>query len=48
MVIKDKTDFIALRIFCVQYFYETDDKETGKLVIEVSPLFYRPTDVVNL
>ncbi len=24
------------------------DKKTGKLIIEVSPLFYRPTDVVNL
>lgn len=24
------------------------DKRTGKLIIEVSPLFYRPTDVVNL
>ena len=24
------------------------DKNTGKLIIEVSPLFYRPTDVVNL
>jgi GDPmannose 4,6-dehydratase len=24
------------------------DKKTGKLVIEVSPVFYRPTDVVNL
>lgn len=24
------------------------DKKNGKLIIEVSPLFYRPTDVVNL
>ena len=24
------------------------DKKTGKLIIEVSPVFYRPTDVVNL
>ena len=24
------------------------DKETGKVLIEVSPDFYRPTDVVNL
>ena len=24
------------------------DKKTGKLLIEVSPIFYRPTDVVNL
>lgn len=24
------------------------DKNTGKLIIEVSPVFYRPTDVVNL
>ncbi len=24
------------------------DKATGKVVIEVSPDFYRPTDVVNL
>ena len=24
------------------------DKETGRVLVEVSPLFYRPTDVVNL
>ena len=24
------------------------DKDTGKIIVEVSPVFYRPTDVVNL
>ena len=28
--------------------YRRVDKATGKVVIEVSPDFYRPTDVVNL
>ena len=28
--------------------YREPDKATGKTVIEVSPDFYRPTDVVNL